>query len=101
MGELTQWQRADHAPLIFEHDLRDQEISRKSEAGFSLRQHDIPTGMLTEQQAGDLTEQNPHYRRNNTLHRQWLYDKAYNLTMITNSRRGTMVNSLTAKYPRF
>ncbi|MCX9019863.1 hypothetical protein NLN96_23080, partial [Citrobacter portucalensis] len=52
--------------------------------------------MLTEQQAGDLNEQNPHYRRNNTLHRQWLYDKAYNLTMISDSLRGTMVNSVTA-----
>lgn len=96
IGELTQWQIADHAPLIFEHDLCGQEISRKSEAGFSLRQHYTPTGMLMEQQAGDLTEQNPHYRRNNTLHRQWLYDKAYNLTMIADSLRGTMVNSLTA-----
>ncbi|MES0334711.1 hypothetical protein KDV83_25450, partial [Citrobacter sedlakii] len=28
--------------------------------------------------------------------RQWLYDKAYNLTMIAVSLRGTMVNSLTA-----
>ena len=95
MGELTQWQIADHAPLVFEHDLRGQEILRQNDTGFSLRQHYTPTGMLTEQQAGDLTEQNPHYRRNNTLHRQWLYDKAYNLTMIADSLRGTMVNSLT------
>lgn len=87
---------AGHAPLTMEHDLCGQEISRQSEAGFSLRQSYTHTGMLTEQQAGDLNEQNPHYRRNNTLHRQWLYDKAYNLTMISDSLRGTMVNSLTA-----
>ncbi|MBJ9324197.1 hypothetical protein I5501_18435, partial [Citrobacter freundii] len=95
-GELAQWQMAGHAPLTMEHDLCGQEISRQSEAGFSLRQSYTHTGMLTEQQAGDLNEQNPHYRRNNTLHRQWLYDKAYNLTMISDSLRGTMVNSLTA-----
>ncbi|WP_446326606.1 PAAR-like domain-containing protein [Citrobacter sedlakii] len=95
-GELTSWQIADHAPLTLEHDLCGQEISRQSEAGFSLRQRHTPTGMLAEQQAGDLTEQSPHYRRNNTLHRQWLYDKACNLTMIADSQRGTMVNSLTA-----
>lgn len=96
MGDLTSWQIADHAPLIFEHDLCGQEISRQSEAGFSLRQSYTPTGMLTDQQTGDLNEQNPHYRHNNTLHRQWLYDKAYNLTMISDSLRGTMVNSVTA-----
>ncbi len=95
-GELTQWQIDGHTPLTLEHDLRGQEISRQSEAGFSLRQNYTPTGMLTGQQAGDLTEQNPHYRRNNTLQRQWLYDKAYNLTMISDSLRGTMVNSVTA-----
>lgn len=96
MGELTSWQIADHAPLIFEHNLCGQEISRQSEAGFSLRQSYTPEGMLTDQQTCDLNEQNPHYRRNYTLHRQWLYDKAYNLTMIADSHRGTMVNSLTA-----
>jgi RHS repeat-associated protein len=96
MGYLTAWQIADHTPLVLEHDLCGQEISRQSDAGFSLRQNYTPTGMLTEQQAGDLTELNPHYRRNNTLHRQWLYDKACNLTMIADSLRGTMVNSLTA-----
>ncbi|HCB3588297.1 PAAR-like domain-containing protein [Citrobacter koseri] len=95
MGELAQWQITDHAPLTFEHDLCGQEISRQSKAGFSLRQGYTPTGILTEQQTGDPTELNPHYRRNNTLHRQWLYDKAYNLTMIADSHRGTMVNSLT------
>lgn len=88
MGELAQWQITDHAPLTFEHDLCGQEISRQSKAGFSLRQGYTPTGMLTEQQTGDPTELNPHYRRNNTLHRQWLYDKAYNLTMIADSHRG-------------
>lgn len=96
MGELASWQIAGHAPLTLEHNLCGQETARKSDAGFSLRQHYTPSGMLTEQQAGDLTELNPHYQRNNTLHRQWLYDKAYNLTMIADSLRGTMVNSLTA-----
>ncbi|WP_253377869.1 glycohydrolase toxin TNT-related protein [unidentified bacterial endosymbiont] len=96
MGELTSWQIAGHVPLTLEHNLCGQETARKSDAGFRLRQHYTPTGMLTEQQAGDLTELNPHYQRNNTLRRQWLYDKACNLTMIADSLRGTMVNSLTA-----
>ncbi|WP_331251910.1 RHS repeat domain-containing protein, partial [Lelliottia aquatilis] len=34
MGELKTWQLNDHAPLTFEHDLRGQEISRCSDAGF-------------------------------------------------------------------
>jgi len=96
MGELKAWQIADHAPLTFGYDLCGQEISRKSTAGFDLRQGYTQTGMLTEQQLGDLTELNPHARRSSTLHRQWLYDPAYNLTMISDSHRGTMVNSLTA-----
>ena len=54
------------------------------------------TEMLTEQQPGNQEELNPHYRRNNPQSRQWLYEKAYNLTMIADSHRGTMVNSLTA-----
>ncbi|WP_455583828.1 hypothetical protein [Hafnia alvei] len=33
MGHLTSWQLNDHAPLTFEHDLRGQEIARKSDAG--------------------------------------------------------------------
>nr|WP_318365426.1 RHS repeat-associated core domain-containing protein [Enterobacter sp.] len=96
MGELKTWQLADHAPLTFGYDLCGQEISRKSTAGFDLRQGYTQTGMLTEQQLGDLTELNPHARRSSTLHRQWLYDPAYNLTMISDSHRGTMVSSLTA-----
>jgi len=96
MGELKAWQLADHAPLTLEHDLCGQETRRTSTAGFDLRQGYTQTGMLTEQQLGDLTELNPHYRRSSTLHRQWLYDPAYNLTMISDSHRGTMVSSLTA-----
>ncbi|HAT7515580.1 TPA: DUF4150 domain-containing protein [Kluyvera ascorbata] len=96
MGELKTWQIDNHAPLTFEHDLCGQETRRTSSAGFDLRQGYTQTGMLTEQQLGNLEELNPHYRRNNTLRRQWLYDKAYNLTMIADSHRGTMVNSLTA-----
>lgn len=96
MGELKAWQIADHAPLTFKHDLCGQETRRKSSAGFDQRQSYTQTGMLTEQQLGNQEALNPHYRRNNTLRRQWLYDKAYNLTMIADSRRGTMVNSLTA-----
>ncbi|WP_249357061.1 hypothetical protein [Citrobacter sp. wls827] len=96
MGELKEWQIADHTPLAFEHDLCGQETRRTSTAGFDQRQSYTPTGMLTEQQLGNLEELNPQYQRNNTLRRQWLYDKAYNLTMIADSHRGTMVNSLTA-----
>ncbi|MGL0764654.1 hypothetical protein ACJO73_24670, partial [Citrobacter freundii] len=96
MGELKEWRIADHAPLTFEHDLCGQETRRKSEAGFSQTQGYTQTGMLTEQQVGDPTKRDQHYQRNNTLHRQWLYDRAYNLTMIADSHRGTMVNSLTA-----
>ena len=95
MGELASWQIADHAPLMFEYDLNGQEITRKSAAGFGLTQGYTQTGMLTEQQIGDPAERDPHYERTRVLHRQWLYDKAYNLTMIADSHRGTMVNSVT------
>ena len=84
-GELTSWQLNDHAPLSMEHDPCGQEVSRRSDAGFSLRQRYTPAGLLAEQQTGDAS-----------LRREWLYDKAYNLTMLTDSLRGTMVNSLTA-----
>lgn len=93
MGELTSWQIADHAQLMFEHDLRGQETSRKSEAGFYQRLGYTQTGMLTTQRAGSQTEPQA---RNKDLQRQWLYDHAYNLTMISDSLRGTMVNSVTA-----
>ncbi|WP_087879209.1 RHS repeat protein [Citrobacter freundii] len=96
MGELASWQIADHAPLQLTYDLCGQETSRKSEAGFSQTLGYTQTGMLTEQQTGDPAETDPHRERTRTLHRQWLYDKAYNLTMIADSHRGTMVNSLTA-----
>ncbi|MCX9045016.1 hypothetical protein, partial [Citrobacter portucalensis] len=90
MGELTSWQIADHAPLTFELDLRGQETSRKSEAGFHQTLVYTQTGMLTAQRAGSQTEPQA---RNKDLQRQWLYDKAYDLTMISDSLRGTMVNS--------
>lgn len=93
MGELTSWQIADHAPLIFEYDLRGQETSRKSKAGFHQTQGYTQTGMLTTQRAGSQTAPQA---RNKDLQRQWLYDHAYNLTMISDSLRGTMVNSVTA-----
>lgn len=96
MGELTQWQIADHAPLTFTHDLRGHEITRQSDTGFRQQRGYTPTGMLTQQQVGNPAELNPHDRRNKTLHRQWLYDKAYNLTMIADSLRGTAVHTLTA-----
>ncbi|MEG2569101.1 MAG: hypothetical protein RSA84_23135 [Acinetobacter sp.] len=96
MGELKAWQLNDHAPLTFEHDLRGQETTRKSEAGFSQTLGYTQTGMLAEQQIGDPAESDPHRKRTRTQHRQWLYDKAYNLTMLSESQRGTMVNSLTA-----
>ncbi|MCX8995484.1 hypothetical protein NLN85_23875, partial [Citrobacter portucalensis] len=93
MGELTSWQIAGHAPLAFEYDLRGQETSRKSEAGFHQTLGYTQTGMLTTQRAGSQTEPQA---RNKDLQRQWLYDKAYDLTMISDSLRGTMVNSMTA-----
>ncbi|WP_275540918.1 RHS repeat domain-containing protein, partial [Citrobacter europaeus] len=62
-------------------------------AGFYQRLGYTQTGMLTTQRAGSQTEPQA---RNRDLHRQWLYDKAYNLTMISDSLRGTMVNSVTA-----
>ncbi|WET42279.1 RHS repeat domain-containing protein [Citrobacter enshiensis] len=92
MGELKSWQLADHAPLTFEHDLRGLETSRKSEAGFYQQLGYTQTGMLTKQKAGSQAEPDAH---NKNLQRQWLYDKAYNLTMIADSLRGTMFNSLT------
>ncbi|HKN02851.1 MAG TPA: PAAR-like domain-containing protein [Buttiauxella sp.] len=96
MGELTRWQLADHTPLTFSHDLRGQEIIRQNDTGFRQQLAYTPAGRLTEQQVGNPTELNPHDRRNKTLHRQWLYDKAYNLTMIADSLRGTAVHTLTA-----
>ncbi|EDQ7230752.1 RHS repeat protein, partial [Salmonella enterica subsp. enterica] len=88
MGELKSWQIAGHTPLVFEHDLCGRETSRRSEAGFYQTQGYTPTGMLTTQRAGP-------YKQNKGLERQWLYDKAYNLSMISDSLRGTMVNSPT------
>ncbi|HGY4722036.1 TPA: hypothetical protein ACNV1G_003253 [Citrobacter amalonaticus] len=49
--------------------------------------------MLTTQRAGSQSEPQA---RDTDLQRQWLYDKAYNLSMISDSLRGTMVNSMTA-----
>ncbi|MDK9354892.1 DUF4150 domain-containing protein [Lelliottia sp. V106_10] len=94
MGELKAWQLNDHAQLTFEHDLRGQETARRSDAGFCQQQGYTPTGMLTQQKAGDHRA-GPH-ERNKSLAREWLYDKAYNLTMITDSLRGTAFNTLTA-----
>ncbi|WP_448886383.1 PAAR-like domain-containing protein [Citrobacter telavivensis] len=94
MGYLTVWQLADHAPLTFEHDLRGQEISRKSEAGFYQTLGYTQTGMPTKQNAGDQHAE-PDTRHKN-LARQWLYDKAYNLTAIADSLRGSIFNSITA-----
>ncbi|SFA86946.1 RHS repeat-associated core domain-containing protein [Citrobacter amalonaticus] len=93
MGYLTSWQIADHAPLTFEHDLRGQETTRKSEAGFYQTLGYTQTGRLTTQRVGSQAEPQA---RDTDLQRQWLYDKAYNLTMISDSQRGTMVNSMTA-----
>lgn len=93
MGELTSWQLADHAPLAFTRDLRGQETGRQSDAGFYQTLGHTPTGALTTQRAGSLTDPQG---RNKSLQRQWLYDRAYNLTMTVDSHRGTMVNSLTA-----
>ncbi|WET42273.1 hypothetical protein [Citrobacter enshiensis] len=93
MGELKAWQIADHAPLTFTHDLRGLEISRQSEAGFYQTLGYTQTGMLTKQKAG--SQAGPDARDKN-LQRQWLYDKAYNLTMTADSLRGTMFNSVTA-----
>ncbi|HCD5628196.1 TPA: hypothetical protein NBZ45_004863, partial [Escherichia coli] len=93
MGELTSWQIADHAPLAFEYDLRGQETSRQSEAGFYQTQGYTQTGMLTTQRSGSQAEPEA---KNKDLQRQWLYDHAYNLTMISDTLRGTMVNSVTA-----
>ncbi|EBS7635149.1 DUF4150 domain-containing protein [Salmonella enterica] len=93
MGSLASWQIADHTPLIFEHDLRGQETSRRSEAGFYQRLGYTPTGMPTQQKAGD--HRAGPYERNKSLERKWLYDKAYNLTMVSDSLRGSMFNSVT------
>ncbi|XHA17410.1 hypothetical protein ACE15K_03830 [Citrobacter farmeri] len=94
MGELKAWQIADHAPLTFEHDLRGQEISRKSEAGFYQTLGYTQTGMPTQQKAGDHHAEPD--TRHKSLERQWLYDKAYNLTAIADSLRGSIFNSITA-----
>ncbi|EKJ3309008.1 TPA: RHS repeat protein [Escherichia coli] len=94
MGCLTTWQIADHAPLTFEHDLRGMETSRRSGAGFYQTLAYTHTGMPTRQNAGD--HQAGPYERNKSLEREWLYDKAYNLTAIADSLRGSMFNTITA-----
>ncbi|MGO2208919.1 MAG: RHS repeat domain-containing protein, partial [Hafnia alvei] len=94
MGHLTSWQLNDHAALTFEHDLRGQEIARKSDAGFYQTLGYTQTGMLTKQAAGDHHAQPD--TRHKSLQRQWLYDHAYNLTMISDSLRGSAFNSVTA-----
>ncbi|STR05626.1 PAAR-like domain-containing protein [Hafnia alvei] len=93
-GELKAWQLNDHAPLTLEHDLCGQETSRRSEAGFYQQLGYTPAGMLTQQKAGDHRAEPD--TRHKSLQRQWLYDHAYNLTMISDSLRGTMFNTLTA-----
>ncbi|MEZ2577539.1 RHS repeat domain-containing protein [Buttiauxella ferragutiae] len=93
MGELEQWKLDSHSPLTFTHDLRGHEITRQSDTGFRQQLGYTPTGMLTQQRAGSQTEPDA---RNKDLQRQWLYDKAYNLTMIADSLRGTAVHTLTA-----
>ncbi|RZN46095.1 RHS repeat-associated core domain-containing protein, partial [Escherichia sp. E13S3] len=94
MGYLTAWQIANHAPLTFEYDLRGLETSRRSEAGFYQTLAYTRTGMPTKQNAGD--HRAGPYERNRSLERQWLYDKAYNLTAIADSLRGSMFNTITA-----
>lgn len=86
-------QRA-HKPFIFKHDLRGQETSRRSDAGFYQMLGYTQTGMLTKQVAGDHHAQPD--TRHKSLQRQWLYDHAYNLTMISDSLRGSAFNSVTA-----
>ena len=93
-GELKQWQLNGHAPLTFTHDLRGQETSRQSDAGFYQQLSYTQTGMLTKQKAGN--QNTGPDELNSSLAREWLYDKAYNLTMIADSLRGTAVHSLTA-----
>ena len=94
MGHLTSWQLNDHAPLTFEHDLRGQETSRRSDAGFYQTLGYTQTGMLTKQAAGAHHAQPD--TRHKSLQRQWLYDHAYNLTMISDLLRGSAFNSVTA-----
>ena len=50
--------------------------------------------MPAKQNAGDH-QAGPH-ERNKSLEREWLYDKAYNLTAIADSLRGSMFNTITA-----
>ncbi|MGF6423094.1 hypothetical protein ABIE11_002600 [Lelliottia sp. 489] len=50
--------------------------------------------MLTKQKAGN--QNTGPDELNSSLAREWLYDKAYNLTMIADSLRDTAVHSLTA-----
>ncbi len=94
MGHLTSWQIANHTPLTFEHDLRGLETSRRSEAGFYQTLAYTRTGMPAKQNAGD--HQAGPYERNKSLERQWLYDKAYSLTVISDSLRGSAFNNMTA-----
>ena len=93
MGHLASRQIADHAPLTFEHDLRGLETSGRSEAGFYQTLAYTRTGMPAKQNAGD--HRAGPYERNKSTERQWLYDKAYNLTVISDSLRGSAFNNMT------
>ncbi|MEW2746292.1 hypothetical protein AB1A32_23120, partial [Escherichia coli] len=70
------------------------ETSRRSGAGFYQTLAYTRTGMPAKQNAGDH-QAGPH-ERNKSLEREWLYDKAYNLTAIADSLRGSMFNTITA-----
>ena len=87
MGRVTAWQINDHPPLQFSHDPLGRETTRRSDAGFLHGQHYSPTGNIVEQWAG-------HHKPGTTdwpmdIWRRQEYDRAWNLTRVSDSRWGT------------
>ncbi|EPJ7088698.1 RHS repeat domain-containing protein [Citrobacter amalonaticus] len=85
-GRLTQWQVDGHAPLQLSHDALGRETERRSEAGFLSGQRHGATGNLMEQWAGRLAVESGTVSQD--VYRQMEYDRAYNVTHITDGRWG-------------
>lgn len=85
-GLLKEWQVDGHAPLQLSHDALGRETERRSEAGFLSGQRHGATGNLVEQWAGRLAADSPLLPQAVSRHLE--YDRAYNVTHITDGRWG-------------
>ncbi|EPJ7088694.1 glycohydrolase toxin TNT-related protein [Citrobacter amalonaticus] len=85
-GLLKEWQVDGHAPLQLSHDALGRETERRSEAGFLSGRRHGATGNLMEQWAGRLAVESGTVSQD--VYRQMEYDRAYNVTHITDGRWG-------------